>query len=148
MNADIDSNKQVYNALTKIKGVSYSFSNAVCNVLDMDKMKKIGVLTEQELKKIEDVIKNPANYKLPLFLWNRRKDLDSGQDRHVVRTDINFTKEFDIKRFKTIRCYKGIRHALGLPVRGQSTKHHFRHGKTVGVKKKSLVMQREKETKE
>ncbi|MDP2973690.1 MAG: 30S ribosomal protein S13, partial [Candidatus Diapherotrites archaeon] len=40
---------------------------------------------------------------------------------------------------KKIKCYKGIRHAAGLPVRGQNTKAHFRHGKSVGVKKKARV---------
>ena len=48
------------------------------------------------------------------------------------------TKEFDIKRMKKMRSYKGIRHASGLPVRGQRTKSHFRKkgkNKAVGVSK-------------
>jgi len=137
LNVDIVGSKPIYYALTKIRGIGYSVSNAVCSKLGIDKSKRIGTLSPDEVKKIEDIIKSEG--KLPSFLMNRRKDRDSGKDRHITGTDIAFMKAFDIKRFKTIKSYKGIRHALGLPVRGQSTEHHFRHGKTIGVKKKGLV---------
>jgi small subunit ribosomal protein S13 len=45
-------------------------------------------------------------------------------------------KEFDIKRMKQIKSYKGMRHSLKQPVRGQRTRSHFRTtGVAVGVKK-------------
>jgi len=44
----------------------------------------------------------------------------------------------DVKDLREIQSYRGIRHALGLPVRGQRTKAHFRHGKSVGVIKKKI----------
>ncbi len=45
-------------------------------------------------------------------------------------------KEFDVKRMKQIRSYKGVRHSLKQPVRGQRTRSHFRTtGVAVGVKK-------------
>lgn len=135
--ADIDGNKQVYHALRKIKGVSYSFSNAICNTLKIDRRTKIGDLDDSQLKKIEEILQNPQKFKFPSWLLNRRKDYDEGEDKHLISTDIKFRVDFDIKRLKKIKAYRGMRHAMGLPVRGQGTKAHFRKGATVGVRKKA-----------
>ena len=137
MQTDIDGKKQIYVGLTKIKGVSWSLSNALCNKLGFDKKKKITDLSNEEIKKIEEFIKNPE---IPEFLLNRRKDLDSGKNLHLLGSDLDLRKEFDIKRLKKIKSYKGLRHALGQPVRGQRTRGHFRSkGKAVGVIKKGKV---------
>lgn len=146
INADIKGERGLYIALRQVTGVSYSFSNAICIVMGFDKTKKVGSLSLEEIKKIEDVIKNPLKYNIPKFILNRRKDYDTGEDKHLVAGDLKLTTEFDIKRFKKIRSYKGIRHGTGKPVRGQRTKGHFRHGKTVGVRKKGI--QAQKTTKE
>lgn len=137
--ADIAGAKQIFHALRRIKGVSYSFSNAVCSVLNIDKKKRIGDFSDQELKKVEDVLNNPFKYNIPPWMVNRRKDYDDGLDKHIISTDVKFRKESDIKRLKSIRSYRGMRHALGLPVRGQKTRSHFRTGGTVGVKKRPGV---------
>ncbi|MDP2908278.1 MAG: 30S ribosomal protein S13 [Nanoarchaeota archaeon] len=137
--ADIDGNRKLYHALRKIRGVSYSFSNAICQTSKLGHGKKIGMLTDEELKKIEDILTNPLKYDIPSWMLNRRKDYDEGTDKHIISTDVRFKVDFDIKRLKKIKAYKGIRHGLGLPVRGQKTRSHFRTGKTVGVKKKSGV---------
>ncbi|MBI2109558.1 30S ribosomal protein S13 [Candidatus Woesearchaeota archaeon] len=135
INADIPGTRSIYIGLTKVHGVSYSFSNVVCNLMNFDKQKKIGTLSPEEVKKIEDLIKNPSNHGIPAFLYNRKKDVDSGQDMHLVAHDLRLRKEFDIKMLKKTRSYRGIRHALGQPTRGQRTRSHFRQGKTVGVTK-------------
>ena len=135
--ADIAGSKKVYHALRKIKGISYSFSNAICNISKLDFNKQIGHLSKDEIKKIEDIIDNPLKYEIPSWLLNRRKDYDDGTDKHLVSTDMKFRTDFDIKRLKKIKAYRGMRHAAGLPSRGQRTRANFRRGKTVGVKKKS-----------
>ena len=73
-----------------------------------------------------------------MFLLNRRKDFESGLDKHLSSTDLELQRDFDIKRLKKIKSYRGIRHAAGQPVRGQRTKAHFRknRGKSVGIKSK------------
>jgi len=71
-NTDLDGNKKVYYALRKIKGVSFMFSSAICNLTDLDKNKKVGILSDKEIKDIEDVISNPK--KFPKWMLNRRKD--------------------------------------------------------------------------
>ncbi|OGJ19040.1 30S ribosomal protein S13 [Candidatus Pacearchaeota archaeon RBG_13_36_9] len=137
MQTDIPGEKQVYVGLTKIKGVSWSFSNALCHKIGMDKKKKISDLNAEEIKKIEEFIKNPI---LPPFLLNRRRDLESGEDKHLITTDLDLRKDFDIKRLKKIRSYRGLRHATGQPTRGQRTKSHFRQkGKSMGVIKKAKI---------
>ena len=70
---------------------------------------------------------------------NRQKDFDNGEDVHLNGADLKLKKEFDIKRLRKIKSYRGIRHGAGLPTRGQRTKGNFRKnrkksGATAGKK--------------
>jgi len=133
LSTDIRSGLSLYAGLTRIKGVSWAFSNALCYLLKLDKSKKIADVSKEEIGKIEAFLKNP---KLPTWLLNRRKDRETGEDKHNLTNDLDLTKEWDIRRMKKIKSYKGWRHALGQPVRGQRTKGHFREkGKAVGVRR-------------
>lgn len=140
LSKDIEGKKDIYSGLTKIKGVSWGISNAVCKFLRIDKRKKIGSLSEEEIKKIENFLKNPT---IPEYLINRRKDFESGNNSHLTGTDLELKKEFDIKRLKKIKSYRGIRHFTGQPVRGQRTRSHFR----VNRKKGSGIKSKKKESK-
>ena len=135
LSKDIEGKMSVYSGLTKIKGVSWGISNATCKILDIDKRKKIGELTKEEIDKISEFLKNP---KIPSFLVNRKSDLESGEDKHLIGSGLELQKDFDIKRLKKIKSYRGIRHILGQPTRGQRTKSHFRvnRKKGGGIKKK------------
>lgn len=132
---DIEGGMTVYAGLAKIKGVSWGLANAICKILKIDKNRKIGSLSDAEVKKISEFIKNP---KIPAFIFNRRFDFETGKDRHLTGTDLELQKEFDIKRLKKIKSYRGVRHSAGLPVRGQRTKSHFRKNKRrgAGIKRK------------
>ena len=128
---DITGSKSVYAGLTRIKGISWAISNAACRILGIPRAKKIKDLNEAEIETISKFIANP---KLPEFMLNRRKDLETGKTEHLIGTDLDMRREFDIKRMKKMRSYKGVRHSAGQPVRGQRTKSHFRKaGKAVGV---------------
>lgn len=133
---DIEGGSTVYAGLAKIKGVSWSLSNAVCKKLEIPKNKKVGALTDAEIEKIEKFLKNPKE--LPRFLHNRQKDFETGQDKHLTGTDLELRKDFDIKRLKKIKSYRGLRHMINLPMRGQRTKSNFRknRAKGSGIKKK------------
>ncbi len=137
-NTDLDGNKPLYYALTKIKGIGFIFANAVLTAAKLDKKRKIGYLSDEEVKLIDDIIKNPLKHKLPLWLFNRKKDFETGNDIHLFSGDLDFYKENDIKLMKKIKSYRGIRHIYGLPVRGQRTKSNFRRnkGKVMGVKRR------------
>jgi len=138
LQTDIPGNKKVFAGLTYIKGVSWTISNAVCHLLKIDSNKKISELTKEEIEKITRFL-NEAGKHLPKFLINRRKDFETGEDSHLIGASLDMKREFDIRRLKKIRSYRGLRHATGQPTRGQRTKSHFRaHGKkkAVGVQKK------------
>jgi len=138
-NTDIDGNKSVYMALRKIRGISFMFSNAICNHLDIEKNKKIGAMNEKDIKDIESVIENP---KFPEWMLNRRKDYETGENRHVTGSKLRLTHDFDLKRLRKIKSYRGLRLAHGLTVRGQKTRSHFRKGRSVGVQKKKIQQQK------
>jgi small subunit ribosomal protein S13 len=135
LSKDIEGKTKVYSGLTQIKGVSWTLSNATCQTLGIDKEKKIGALTDEEIDKIQKFLKNPE---LPSYLLNRRQDLETGEDKHLVGSDLELKVEFDVKRLKKIRSYRGLRHQAGLPLRGQRTKGNFRRNrkKGAGIKKK------------
>ncbi len=136
LSRDIEGRMKLYPGLTKIKGVSWTFSNAICKVLNLDKNRKIGSLTKEEIEKISNFIKNPE---LPSYLRNRRADFETGKDKHLTGAELELRKDFDIKRLKKIKSYRGYRHASGLPSRGQRTRSNFRKNRSrgVGIKKKN-----------
>jgi len=99
---DIDGDLDVLSAMRKIKGVNFMFANAVCNVMGIDKKRKIGGLSQEETKSIEDFIKNP---KVPSWLLNRRKDNETGNDIHITKIGIDLKKREDINVMRRIRAY-------------------------------------------
>lgn len=126
---DIPGSKNLLSGLTRIKGISWAISNAVCLKLSMPKSKKISELTKEEIKKIEEFL---PNISVPDFMKNRRLDRETGKTTHLYGSNLDIVKEFDIKRLKKIKSYRGIRHTLKLPVRGQRTRSHFRINKVAG----------------
>jgi len=138
-NTDLDGNKPIFKALIKIKGISFMFSNMICSLTSIDKNAKTGYLKDEQIKKLDEAVNNPSKLNAPSWMFNRRKDIEDGKDKHLVTGDLNFAQETDIKMMKKIRCYKGTRHSFGLPVRGQKTRSNFRKNKgkvSLGVKKK------------
>jgi len=148
----VDGNAKLEFGLTQIKGVGKRFAQAVVRTANIDPDTRIGALSEKEVSQLEDVVINPVENGMPEFLVNRRKDLKSGKDRHVLGNQLEITVKRDIDRMKKIKSYKGIRHQLGLKVRGQRTKSTGRHGLVIGVQRKKIKAQmakkRKKEKKE
>ena len=138
LNTDLRGDSNVYTGLTKIKGVSWSMSNVICRLLNLEKGRKVNTLEEPEIKRIEETIKSLHTKNLPTFILNKPR-AHEGEPKHLIGTDLDLQLRTDIKGMRDIQSYKGIRHALGLPVRGQRTKSHFRHGKAVGVTKKKAT---------
>jgi len=141
MNTDLKGNKQILYSLPYIKGVGLMFANAVCRKAKIDIHKKTGYLTDAEVKSIEEVMTNPARAGIPLWMFDRRKDYDTGVDQHLISGALEFAHDNDIKRMKKTKSYKGLRHQWGLPLRGQRTKSNFRKNKgkgSLGVIKKKI----------
>lgn len=135
-NTDLKGTKHILFALADIKGVGVMFANAVCAISGTDKQRKVGTLTDEEVRRLDEIIKNPLKFGLPEWMLDRRKDPETGKDLHLVTNDLVFAQENDVKMMKKIKSYKGMRHMAGLPVRGQKVRSNFRKnkGNVMGVK--------------
>jgi small subunit ribosomal protein S13 len=139
IDTDVDGTLKAPYALTKIKGISLSLANAILRKAGISSETRAGFLTEPEVEKIEDIMKEPTKFGLPNWLLNRRKDLETGKDTHLITSDLVLRNKMDINQMKEMKSWRGYRHAYGLKVRGQRTKTTGRSGKALGVKKKELI---------
>lgn len=134
---DIKGNVSVYMALTHVRGIDFMMANAICSILNLDREAKCGYLTQEQIGKIEDVMKHPEKYGIPAWLYNHRKDIETGVDKHLVASDLRLQNEMDIRFLRRIRVYRGVRHAKGSKkVRGQRTRSTGRKGGIIGVIRK------------
>jgi len=135
LSKDIEGGMKIYPGLTKIKGISWGISNVICKKLNIDKNRLIGSLTNDEVKKISEFVKK---IKIPKYFNNKVKNFETGGDKHLIGSELELQTEFDIKRLKKIKSYRGYRHMSGLPLRGQRTRSNFRKNKMkgAGIKKK------------
>ena len=116
---DIPQNQRGEIALTYIFGIGRSAAQTILDKAGVDRNIKVQDWTDDQAAKVREVI--GADYK--------------------VEGDLRSEIQLNIKRLMDIGCYRGIRHRLGLPVRGQSTKNNARtrkgRKKTVANKKKA-----------
>lgn len=101
---DIPSNKRIEIALTYIYGIGRTTAQKILKEAGIDFGKKAGELTEEEVAKIREII--DRDYKV------------EGELRKEIA--------MNIKRLMEIGCYRGLRHKMGLPVRGQRTRSNAR----------------------
>jgi Ribosomal protein S13 len=139
MGTDVQGTHKTSYAVAHVKGISSSLSNAVLKKAGVNPDLRVGLLTESDVAKIEDVIRDPARYGIPSWMFNRRKDAETGKDQHALGADLAYKIKTDIDGAKDIRSWRGYRHAYSLKVRGQRTKTTGRQGKSLGVKKKTLM---------
>lgn len=115
---ELPNQKKVFIALTYIYGIGRTRADEILKATGIDPDKRVKDLTEEEISKITQFINE--NYKI------------EGELRQEVQRNI--------KRLIDIGCYRGVRHRLGLPVRGQRTRTNARTRKGprpgIGSKKK------------
>jgi ribosomal protein S13 len=80
-----------------------------------------GELNSDELERIVTIMQNPAQFKIPTWFLNRRKDIVDGKNLHVVSNIVDQKLRDDIEKLKKIRAHRGLRHYWQLRVRGQHT---------------------------
>ena len=116
---DLPQKKRGEIALTYIYGIGRSAAKSILNKAGVDLDKKVENWTDSEAAAVREVIQN----------------------EYKVEGDLRSEIQLNIKRLMDIGCYRGIRHRIGLPVRGQSTKNNARtrkgRKKTVANKKKA-----------
>ncbi len=110
-------NKRLEVSLTYIFGIGRTLSNQVIERLGFDKNMRAGQLNEDQIARLNALLAS----------------------EYIVEGDLRRQIQNNIKRLIGIQCYRGIRHRLGLPVRGQRTRTNARtrkgKRKTVANKK-------------
>jgi len=137
---DIPGEKKTLIGLTQIRGIGYNFANAILDSLKISPNTNIGYLSDSQVQSIEKILKNPSEVNFPSWFLNRRKDVETGEDKHLITSDIAFTVRNDIEREKSTNSWRGFRHMYGLKVRGQRTRTTGRKGGAVGVAKGGKVL--------
>ena len=116
---DLPQNKRGEVALTYIYGIGRSAANSILTKAEVDRDVKVKDWTDDQAARIREIISTEFK----------------------VEGDLRSEVQLNIKRLMDIGCYRGIRHRIGLPVRGQSTKNNARtrkgRKKTVANKKKA-----------
>ena len=114
---DLPQNKRGEVALTYIFGIGRSASKSILEKAEVDRNIKVKDWTDDQAARIRELI----------------------SEEYTVEGDLRSEVQLNIKRLMDIGCYRGIRHRIGLPVRGQSTKNNARtrkgRKKTVANKK-------------
>jgi small subunit ribosomal protein S13 len=136
---DIPGERKIVIGLTQIKGVGYNFATAIVDILKINPDSNVGYLTESEAQAIEKLITDPSSANIPSWFLNRRKDIETGKDIHILTSDVDFTLRNDIERERITNSWRGYRHMFGLKVRGQRTRCTGRKGGAVGVAKGGKV---------
>jgi small subunit ribosomal protein S13 len=136
---DIPGERKILIGLTQIKGIGYNFATAITDTLKINTNSNIGNLTDANVQAIEKLITDPIGGNFPIWFLNRRKDIETGGDLHLLTSDIPFTLRNDIERERVTASWRGYRHLSGLKVRGQRTRTSGRKGGAVGVAKGGLA---------
>ena len=139
MGNDIPGERKTLVGLTQIKGIGYNFATAILDTLKIETNSNIGNLTDANVQGIEKLITDPISSNFPIWFLNRRKDIETGSDLHLLSSDIPFTLRNDIERERIAASWRGYRHLSGLKVRGQRTRTSGRKGGAVGVAKGGLA---------
>ncbi len=133
---DIRGDKHVVNGLTMIRGIGPRMADIVLKKAKIKPDTFIGLLTDAQVDKLDEIIKDPIKFGVPRWFVNHVKDRNSGKDIHLVGSNLALYDRNDIDRLKKLRSYRGVKHAVGHKVRGQRTKSTGRGGRSIGVSRK------------
>jgi len=137
---DIPGEKKALIGLTQVRGIGYMFANSILQILKINPDSKIGTLSPEQVSSVEKMIQDPKSVNFPTWFLNRQKDFGTGDDIHLLTSDIAFNLRNDVEREKGVFSWRGYRHMYGLKVRGQRTRCTGRKGGAVGVAKGGRVL--------
>jgi len=140
---DIKGQWTVKRSITSIKGIGVNLGSVISGValrhIGADDDTMIGEISEEQMRKLEQVLSHPEQFGVPGWMLNRQKDVITGETKHLIGTDLQFSVKQDIEHEKDIYTWRGYRHAYGQKVRGQHTRSTGRTGMTVGVLRKAVL---------
>ncbi len=132
--------------LGRIRGIGLNLaknlSAAIERELNISRKKHVGDLTDDEITKVEELLRTPEKFIKETYKLNRPIDPDTGATRHLIANDLMFATRQDVQFEKDTRSYKGWRFTMGQRVRGQHGRTTGRTGISVGVLKKALKAQK------
>jgi small subunit ribosomal protein S13 len=139
-NKDLNGGTPIYRALTGIKGIGIRMARMIAYQFQKEHgiayNLPLGQLPENMDAQLEAIVLAPQKHGIPTWTTNRSKTSE-GNSAHIVMSDLDFAIRNDLQTMKKLKSYKGLRHALGLTVRGQRTRTSGRkRGNAVGVEKK------------
>ncbi|RJU82959.1 MAG: 30S ribosomal protein S13 [Candidatus Poseidoniales archaeon] len=132
---DMDGQKTLATALTAVRGVGPRTAIQICKNTGFDPASLAGHLSAEEQETLRAAIEGYAET-VPLWMLNRQRDLETGDELHLTGQQVSLTLSDDINRLRTMKCYRGVRHASGNKVRGQRGRSNGRGGLTLGVSRK------------
>ncbi len=132
---DMDGQKTLATALTAVRGVGPRTAIQICKNTGFDPASLAGHLSADEQESLRVAIEGYAET-VPLWMLNRQRDIETGDELHLTGQQVTLTLEDDINRLRTMKCYRGVRHASGNKVRGQRGRSNGRGGLTLGVSRK------------
>ena len=132
---DMDGQKTLATALTAVRGVGPRTAIQICKNTGFDPASLAGHLSVDEQESLRVAIEGYAET-VPLWMLNRQRDIETGDELHLTGQQVVLTLEDDINRLRTMKCYRGVRHASGNKVRGQRGRSNGRGGLTLGVSRK------------
>ena len=132
---DLDGKKDVQYALTGLKGIGIRTARILAESVEIDPTLTMGYLEDEQIERLRAAVDN-FQINVPTWMFNHQKDVTTGQDIHILGSELTLMLREDINRMKKMRSYIGIHHERGHKVRGQRTKSTGRRGATVGVQRK------------
>ncbi|MHA1541018.1 MAG: 30S ribosomal protein S13 [Alphaproteobacteria bacterium] len=116
---NIPDNKPIYIALTSVYGIGQTTAKKICKETKIEKTLRVHKLSDSDILKIRTYI-----------------------DENIqTEGDVRRESAMNIKRLQDLRCYRGMRHSMKLPTRGQNTRNNARtrKGKAVAIAGKKKV---------
>jgi len=122
-------------ALSRIRGLSINTATVLCRQMGIDVNKRLGEVEEDKLEAIEKLLRDKRHQAFPSWFRNRKDDPLEPDSVHLAGSELLAGVREDVELLKRIRCWRGVRHSLGLKVRGQRSRVTGRFGRSVGVSK-------------
>jgi len=138
LGTDIDGSLKLSYGLARVKGIGVMLGYAIARAAGVDPEMRVGMLSESQIEKLEEVAKNPTAHGIPSWMLNRRFDPATGQDLQLYGADLELAIKEDIQREMRMKSWRGVRHSLGLKVRGQRTRTTGRKAGPIGVARKRI----------
>lgn len=126
-NTNLHGTHPIHFSLTQIRGIGRRIATAICRKARVDPNTRAGVLSQEDIESLVNVINNLGQY-LPAYMLNHKN--------HLVANNLDADFRLFIENGKKIKNIRVLRLCNGLKVRGQRTKSNGRGGNAMGVLRK------------